>query len=216
MFKRLASVGGVVFLGTLTTGAILFLSMASGPANAQGRHRNDPPAVPANLEVPAGYSPFLIAHAVGTQNYVCLPSPAGQAWRFIAPQATLFDVARGHLREQLATHFLSANPDEGNIARATWQDSSDSSRVWGRALQSSSDPGFVEPGAIPWLLLEVVGTERGPLGGAFLKHTAYIQRVNTSGGVAPTEGCTQMTSVGAIALVPYEADYVFYRAGRWE
>jgi len=40
----------------------------------------------------------------------------------------------------------------------------------------------------------------------------YIQRVYTSGGIAPT-GCAQATDVGTRALVPYTADYFFYKAG---
>ena len=34
---------------------------------------------------------YLVAHAVGTQAYICLPSGATMAWTFFGPQATLFD-----------------------------------------------------------------------------------------------------------------------------
>ena len=51
------------------------------------------------------------------------------------------------------------------MPRATWQDSRDTSAVWAKAIQTSSDPNFVKPGAIPWLLLEVVGLEHGPTWG---------------------------------------------------
>ena len=81
-------------------------------------------------------------------------------------------------------------------------------------MQSSRDPNFVEPGAIPWLLLDVAGAEAGPGGGFFLTHVALIQRLNTSGGVAPSTGCHHSTDVGKIALVPYAADYFFYKASR--
>jgi hypothetical protein len=184
-------------------------SMASGPSLAAQAARPD---VPATLEPPAGFVLFFAAHAVGTQNYVCLPSGTAYAWRFIAPQATLSAVVKGAGPQQVMTHFLSPNPDEAGTARPTWQHSVDTSRVWGRAIASSIDPAYVEPGAIPWLLLEQIGVERGPAGGAFLTQTAYIQRINTSGGVAPSTGCAQPTDVGALALVPYETDYAFYRA----
>lgn len=46
------------------------------------------------------------------------------------------------------------------------------------------------PSAIPWLLLEVVGEQDGPTGGHKLTETTFIQRLNTSGGVAPSTGCT--------------------------
>lgn len=39
--------------------------------------------------------------------------------------------------------------------------------------------------------------------------TTYIQRLNTSGGVAPSTDCPK---VGDKLFVPYEADYFFYKA----
>jgi hypothetical protein len=88
----------------------------------------------------------------------------------------------------------------------------DTSTVWAVALASSSNPGFGEPGAIPWLLLQVVGAQDGPTGGDTLTATTFIQRLNTSGGIAPSTGCTEPAHVGKKDLVPYEADYVFYKA----
>jgi hypothetical protein len=118
--------------------------------------------------------------------------------------------------KQITTHFLSpnqsSNPSEAGMARATWQHSRDTSTVWALPIASSSDPGFVARGAIPWLLLQVVGAVPGPTGGHRLTETTYIQRVHTSGGMAPTTGCAQSTHVGNRALVPYTADYVFYKA----
>ena len=176
------------------------------PAPAHADHVAPPP-VPPNIQVPAGSKIVFQGHAVGTQNYICLPSGAGAAWVFFGPQATLFK----DNGSQLITHFLSPNPDERGVPRATWQDSDDTSAIWAVASASSSDPHFVAPGAIPWLLLQVVGAEDGPSGGDTLSRIAFIQRLNTSGGVAPT-GCTLSTDVGSKALVPYRADYFFYKA----
>ena len=97
--------------------------------------------------------------------------------------------------------------------RATWQHSRDTSTVWAMAIASSSDPAFVAPGAIPWLLLQVVGAQDGPTGGHKLTATTFIQRLNTSGGVAPSTGCAVSTDVGKKALVPYTADYFFFVSG---
>jgi uncharacterized protein DUF3455 len=157
-------------------------------------------AVPPVLEVPPGNEEYLRAAASGTQNYICMPS----GWTFIGPQATLI-VKIANMRQQVATHFLSPNPDEAGTARATWQSSLDTSSVWAKAVASSSD--FAGAGAIPWLLLQVVGAEKGPGGGSGISETTYIQRVNTTGGVAPTTSC----SVEMRAFVPYSADYVLYR-----
>ncbi len=185
------------FAGALTAGLLQ-------PAAAE----ITPSLVPADLEVPAGHEPVLVGHAAGTQNYVCLRSGPGFAWAFFGPQATLFDDDEN----QLITHFLSPNPDEGGTPRATWQHSGDTSSVWATAIASSSDPAFVAPGAIPWLLLEVVGAEDGPTGGASLSETTFIQRLYTAGGIAPASGCSRSADVGKKALVPYTTDYYFYEA----
>src|SRR5215831_8042385 len=163
-----------------------------------------PPPMPSNIQVPAGHKAFLEGHAVGTQNYICLPSGAGFAWTFFGPQATLFNDGD----EQIITHFLSPNPFENGTSRVTWQDSRDTSKIWGLAVASVA----VEPGAIPWLLVKVVGAEDGPTGGDKLSDTSFVQRLNTAGGVAPSTGCIRSTDVGSMALVPYSADYFFYKA----
>src|SRR5262249_22682958 len=82
------------------------------------------PAVPSNLEVPAGNSVYRVGHAIGTQDYVCLPCPitspacteSGFIWTFFGPQPTLLDDDD----EQIMTHFLSPNPDEGAMPRNLW------------------------------------------------------------------------------------------------
>ena len=108
------------------------------------------------------------------------------------------------------THFLSLNPEEPGVSRATWQHSLDTSRVWPRRSRPHR-AAFVAPGAIPWLKLEVVGRQAGPTGGRFLTQAKFIQRINTAGGSAPATGCSSTTQVGALALSPYAADYVFFR-----
>src|SRR5262249_21237640 len=107
--------------------------------------------------------------------------------------------------------FLSANPAENGTPRATWQHSRDTSSVWAVMTASSSDPEFVSPGAIPWFLLRAVGAQYGPNWGHKLVRTTFIQRVNTAGGLAPATGCAATTDVGKKVLVPYTAEYVFYR-----
>jgi uncharacterized protein DUF3455 len=74
----------------------------------------------------------------------------------------------------------------------------------------STDPAFVAPGAIPWLLLQTAGLQEGPTGGDTLTRTTFVQRLNTAGGVAPSTGCSSPADVGAKAFVPYTADYYFF------
>jgi hypothetical protein len=159
------------------------------------------------LAVPAGSKAFLIGHAVGTQNYICLPDGAGAKWVLFGPQATVFD---DHGR-QLMTHFLSPNPAESNAPRATWMDSDRTSSVWAVKVAESDDARFVEPGAIKWLLLQIKGAEEGSQRNDRLMKTAVIHRVNTSGGVAPASECMLTGDVGRTKFVPYTADYVFYK-----
>ena len=56
----------------------------------------------------------------------------------------------------------------------------------------------------------MVGARYGPDWGHKLTAT-FIQRLNTAGGIAPSTGCVESRDVGKKALVPYEADYFFYK-----
>ncbi len=125
------------------------------------------------------------------------------------PQATLFNDNLG----QIITHFFSPNPGEDGTIRATWQSSQDTSTVWAALVPdgSSTDPAFVAPNSIPWLLLQVKNHQDGPTGGEKLSATTFIQRLNTHGGVAPSTGCASSTDVGNQAFVKYTADYFSYK-----
>jgi hypothetical protein len=165
-----------------------------------------PPAVPLTLRVPAGNRLFFVGHAVGTQNYVCLPSDTGVKFVLFSPQATL----AGDNGQQVATHYFSPNPLDGTI-RPTWELSNDTSTVWGQVIGTSSDSNFVAPGAIAWVLIEPVALQGGTAGGEGLTATTFVQRVNTTGGAAPSSGFALDEDVGHQAFVPYTADYFFYQ-----
>ena len=195
--------------------AVLFTVSLSQPARAD---RVTPPPLPdSKLQVPAGNEAFLVGHAVGTQNYVCLPSGSGFAFTLFTPQATLF----ADNEKQIITHYFSPNlspipPEILGTIRATWQDSHDTSTVWASATQiatHATDPDFVQQGAVAWLLLQVVGSQSGPIGSNKLTPTSFIQRVNTVGGLAPSTGCASLADVGREAFMPYTADYVFFTGG---
>lgn len=200
-------IAGVTALAVVSTVALPHAAQSDAQwQTAQGNRISVPP-VPTKLEVEAPHEVVFVGHAIGTQNYVCLPSGAGVAWSLFTPQATLF---RKH-GQQLTTHFFSPNPEEnGTVVRAAWQDSRDSSTVWAGLGESSSDPNFVAPGAIAWLKLETKGVQEGPAGGDQLTDITFVQRLNTVGGLAPTTGCSLPTDIGRRAFVPYRADYFFY------
>lgn len=186
--------------------AAAFTVSLQQPTRAAG---DTPPPVAAAVRVPAENKLFFVGHATGTQNYVCLPAGTGVKFALFTPQATLFSDGK-----QSATHYFSPNQEEGGTIRATWQHSRDSSTVWGEVKpgNSSSDPAFVEPGAIAWLLVTAVGSQNGPAGGDLLAQTTFIQRLNTSGGMAPSTGCSTPDDIGNRAFVPYTTDYFFYKA----
>ena len=209
----------------VTLAMILTLSAFSLQARAARADGSiTPPPLPDDMApVPAGNKLILGTHAVGTQNYVCKPSGAGVAYVLFTPEATLFGEDGG----QVITHNFSPNIDpnasdpntdpkvvaDGAI-RATWQ-YRDSSRVWAKV--HGTDPNgkkgavTVDSKAIAWLLLDGVGSLDGPTGGDKLTGTSFVQRLNTTGGLPPSTGCSSLTDVGNTAFVPYTADYFFYK-----
>ena len=180
-----------------------------------------PPPTPDTIAVPAGNSAYLVGHASGSQGYTCLLTSTGDAvWNPTArPEATLFTDLFGQ-PFQIITHFqsINANPKAGVVVplsgNATWQSSLDSSRVWMvkvNGIDAGSDPASCpNSGSIQCLLLQSVGNDKGPTGGNLLFKTTFIQRLNTAGGAVPTTACT----VGQTQLVPYTADYFFFRADK--
>jgi len=163
-------------------------------ARAQNGTDQRAPEVPANLAVPGdGYTNMVSFHAigVGVQKYTW----TGTTWKFIAPGATLYD-EDGNV---VGHHFLNTT-----LGLPELQSNSGSTVVGLREAASSANPP-VDPNAIPWLLLEAVSTSKPGI----LAITTFIQRVNTSGGKAPSAAGT---FVGQEADIPYTADYYFYRA----
>ena len=187
----------------------LVVTIAGAASTPRAAAKITAPAGPAGLEVPAEYKPFLRAHAVGTQNYICAPAatPSGFDWLFIGPQATLFNDSL----QQTGTHFQSRNPIKNNAIQATWQDSGDTSAVWATRRDGSMDPAYVAPGAIEWLLLDVSGQQLGPTTGNKLTPSLLIQRINTVGGVKPASADCTPATLNTRKLVSYEADYYFYK-----
>ena len=168
-----------------------------------------PPPVPDRLHVADGNEVFLIGHAFGTQDYVCAASGSGVAFVLTTPEAVLFD----NPARRIVNHYFSPNPVEGGTIRATWQSTRDSSVFWGqldKAATFQSDPDFVAPDAIAWLLLSRAGVLEGSGNGDNLAAVTFVQRVNTVGGLAPSIGCNSLADLRKTVFVPYEADYVFF------
>src|SRR5437762_316071 len=97
-------------LGTVRGAAALAALLAVAPAQPARADQVTPPPVPANIEVPKGNRAFLKGSAIGTQNYVCLPSSSSFAWTLFTPQATLFETPQAILQsEGGADPFVSSD-----------------------------------------------------------------------------------------------------------
>ena len=216
---------------------VAFVALAiSGIASAQGKQDNKDEfalellsnvSTPTAITPPVGNHLFLAGHAFGSQGYVCLPKDGSVSWTVngARPEATLFASVFGE-PVQVITHFLSHddNPNDPTLpvafGNATWQSSFDTSKVWASAspettIAAGTDPSCPNTGSISCLLLTALGTEKGPTGGEILAKTTFVQRLNTKGGSAPSNpatGCLFLTDVGHQVLVPYTADYFFWRA----
>jgi len=137
----------------------------------------------AHLHAPEGSVMAAHLYARGVQLYHW----DGAAWVFDGPLADLY--ADAQFTGQVGTH--SAGP------------------IWvhqgGSTVRGSSPVACpLATDAIPWLLLRATPeSDSGPF-----KEVTAIQRVNTTGGRAPT---TPGTTPGEVRRVPYTAEYYFYR-----
>jgi len=150
---------------------------------------SEPGGIGPGLRPGGDQVPAFMLTADGVQVYECrLRDASGAyAWTFVAPDATLYDGSHTVGRHATINH---------------WESTDDRSAVTG--IPRVSQPAPV--GDLPWLLYE--GRSAGE-DGLFAGVTA-IQRVNTSGGVAPATGCNS-DSAGNESRVAFRADYYFYK-----
>jgi hypothetical protein len=178
----------VVCAALLALCGLVVAASAAGPG---------PQTAPGDSLDPRTYAPksqlFLVAHADGVQKYTC---QTNGAWLFTDPEAIL--IKSTGVAKPIGSHFLNFA-----TGRPVWQ-LKDGSSV--EAARRVTVPAGAE--SIPWLLLEAVVRSAGPDGDG-LAATTWVQRLNTSGGVAPAGACTP----GERIAVPYTADYFFWTAG---
>jgi hypothetical protein len=184
-------------IGILIAATALSGCMARRIAHAGHEDHDKPlqvPQTPASLKVPEGRVLMTELRATGVQIYECGADKADDskyAWNFKAPEADLFETHGKQRGEKIGKHY----------GGPTWE-GNDGSKVVG-AVQASENS--TDADAIAWLLL---GVKSNSGEGIFAK-TANIQRLDTSGGKAPADGCDQ-AHVGTQARVPYTAKYYFY------
>jgi hypothetical protein len=147
------------------------------------------PTLPAgceSLQVEEGNALAFRTYAMGVQAY----SWNGSSWIFVEPVATLFADAR--YNGEVGTHYVGP----------TWESNSGSKVVAARIPGKGCTPDST---AIPWLILKKVSND----GSGIFSSVTFIQRVNTTGGTAPTAPGAE---IGERKEVPYTAEYYFYRA----
>ncbi|HKO97549.1 MAG TPA: DUF3455 domain-containing protein [Pyrinomonadaceae bacterium] len=183
---RYLKIERVVALAVLLS--IAGLSSAFVPTSRASALSNSPtlPAGCESLQVEEGNGLAFRTYAIGVQVY----SWNGTSWTFVEPVATLFADAR--YNGEVGTHYVGP----------TWESNSGSKVVAARVPGTGCTP---DSSAIAWLLLKKV-TADGP---GIFSSTTFIQRVNTTGGTAPT---APGSVVGERKEVPYTAEYYFYRA----
>ena len=145
--------------------------------------------VPDAVKAPAGHKAAMTLVGVGDLTYECKANASGaMEWTFAGPAATLTDAK---LNKTVGKYY----------GGPTWE-AMDGSKVTGKQQA-------VAPSSAGNLPMQLVKAEPA-MGKGMLEGVTYIQRVNTKGGVAPTDACTS-ANAGAKKTVPYQADYVFYK-----
>lgn len=170
----------------LVAGLLVVVALPVAHAAAK---QPEPPTVPSKIAPGAGHKVYLVGHATGVQIYRCNPTADRHAWGLLAPRADLVD-DKGKV---IVTHF----------GGPSWQ-ARDGSTIVGARVD-----GVPAEGTIPWLLLSAKPAPGAPEGR--LTGTTYIQRVNTTGGVAPAAATCTAATAGAIEEIPYTADYFFWK-----
>jgi hypothetical protein len=171
--------------------AAILVSLALALCGCAAQPRLAAPEVPAQLRPPAGEVLFLEALGSGVQIYECAPSGGRYQWAFRGAELGLAD------REgrAIGRHYYPG---------PTWE-AADGSKVVTEVKSRMPSP---DPSAVPWLL----ATRKSGSGRGLFADLASIQRVATSGGVAPPDGCAA-AQAGSVTRVPYTATFYLYRAG---
>jgi hypothetical protein len=176
----------------LMLGLVMAAPLAAGPLGGAGLTTAAPAAATASaltagwtaddspppaVRVPPGNRLVARLDGQGVQVYRC---DAG-AWAFLEPVAQLSD------RTPAAIHFRGPS----------WESIRDGSLVEAATVASSPVPG-----AIPELLLQATRTR----GDGIFGRVTYVQRLDTTGGLAPTTACADGQTRG----IPYTSEYLFY------
>ena len=185
MAAVVATIGAVTYSANAATTAET--SLVAPAAVGPDARAVSIPGIADAIKPPKGSRPigaYIVTN--GTQNYTCVVPEGATTGGFTAastPEAQLVGTG-GKIH-----HF----------GGPSWQSLRDNSLVTATKVD-----GVTKAGTIPELLLKVA-THTGQ---GILSRADYINRLYTSGGVAPTTACT----AGQVVKVQYKAVYVFWDA----
>ena len=169
-------------LWAYVAGLVLTCTLMSG-----GRASAD---IPGKLVPPVGSVEVTRGYGVGVQIYHSAPDatdPTKFVWKFFAPEATLFNNA--------------GNAFIHHFGGPSWE-TDNGSLVVGALVDA-------EPSANPNSIAQLLLSGASHSGNGLLSRVTFIQRLDTSGGVAPA---TLPTALGQEVQVPYTATYVFFNS----
>jgi hypothetical protein len=150
-------------------------------------------SLPASIQVPAGNRVAMETVGKGEILYECRDKagmPGQVEWTFVGPEARLLDRSG----KQVGRYY---GPP------ATWE-ASDGSKL--TATQLAVAPSG--PTSLPYQLVKA----NPAMGNGAMTGVSYIQRVALQGGVAPTGTPCTAAGKGQRVTVPYQADYIFWKA----
>jgi Protein of unknown function (DUF3455) len=180
--RRLIGFNRLLLVGIVAAAAVLSVTQVAQAGPP-------PPVVPSKIEVRDGNKVFLVGHGVGVQIYSCNTTSSGFAWGSSRPGRTCTTTTASS-----SSPTSAGQPGRPSTAAGSWASS------W--TLSPSMPP--------PWLLLSAASTAAGPDGDRLVA-TTYIQRIATTGGLAPPASECNATTAGTVAEVPYTADYYFWK-----
>lgn len=146
-------------------------------------------SLPEQVRVPDAHVQKAWTVGIGEVTYACrekADQPGSYAWTFVVPAATLYDDGK----KEVGKYY----------GGPTWE-SKDGSKVSGKQVAVSP----ATPGNLP---LQLVKANQAT-GNGVMADLTYIQRLNTVGGIPPSQNCDR-GNIGQEMKVSYQADYVFY------
>jgi hypothetical protein len=172
-------------------------AQSSAVSSAQQELSNSQcPVMPAGLAPGADQGLFRIFPAEGVQIYRCTLGASGAySWVFDSPDALLLandDWDDDGERRIVGHHYVGP----------TWEFKDRSTVVGAKVAAATPDAT-----AIPWLLLNAVSHG----GSGVFTDVTSIQRLQTTGGIAPPASSCDATTVNTAARVPYTATYFMYK-----